>query len=98
MTSKLITAEMALDMGMVNVVTTRENLQNDTMAYAKKLVALPNDAVSLTKALINQTLFSGLDACLDRETKYQDVLFKSENFVEGVEAFLEKRPAVFNKH
>ncbi|MDR1472057.1 MAG: enoyl-CoA hydratase/isomerase family protein [Synergistaceae bacterium] len=97
MTSKLINAETALDLGMVNIVTARENLQNETMAFAKKLAALPQDAVSLTKALINQTIFSGLDACLDRETKYQDLLFRSDNYMEGVEAFLEKRPAVFNK-
>ncbi|MDR1915054.1 MAG: enoyl-CoA hydratase/isomerase family protein [Synergistaceae bacterium] len=97
MTSKMFTADMALDMGMLNILTTRENLSNETMAYAKRLVALPQDTVALTKALINQTLFSGLDACLDREAKYQDLLLRSENYIEGVEAFLEKRPAAFNK-
>jgi enoyl-CoA hydratase/carnithine racemase len=97
MLSKLLTVDKAHEMGLVNVVTTKENLQNETMALAKKLVVLPYDAVALTKTLINQTIFSGFDQCLDREIKYQDLLSRSENYAEGVDAFLEKRPAVFNK-
>jgi enoyl-CoA hydratase/carnithine racemase len=95
--SKLITVDKAHEMGLVNAVTTRENLENETTALAKKLAALPHDAVALTKSLINQTMFQGLDQCLDREIKYQDLLSRSENYAEGVDAFLEKRPAVFNK-
>ncbi|MDR1133088.1 MAG: enoyl-CoA hydratase/isomerase family protein [Synergistaceae bacterium] len=97
MLSKLLTVDKAYEMGLVNVVTTKENLESETTALAKKLVALPYDAVALTKALINQTIFQGLDQCLDREIKYQDLLSRSENYAEGVDAFLEKRPAVFNK-
>lgn len=97
MLSKLLTVDKAYEMGLVNVVTTKENLENETMALAKKLVTLPHDAVALTKTLINQTVFQGFDQCLDREIKYQDLLSRSENFTEGVNAFLEKRPAVFNK-
>ncbi|MDR3280399.1 MAG: enoyl-CoA hydratase/isomerase family protein [Synergistaceae bacterium] len=97
MLSKLLTVEKAYEMGLVNVVTTKENLQTETMALAKKLSVLPYDAVALTKTLINQTVFPGFDQCLDREIKYQDLLSRSENYSEGVEAFLEKRPATFNK-
>ena len=97
MFSKLITADKAFEMGLLNVVTTKENLRNETMNFAKKLVALPSDAVALTKTLINQTMFPGFDQCLDREVKYQDLLSRSDNYTEGVDAFLEKRPAVFNK-
>ena len=97
MLSKLLTAGEAFELGLVNIVTAKENLQNETMNLAKKLVALPSDTIALTKTLINQTIFAGLDQCLDREIKYQDLLSRSENFAEGVDAFLEKRPAVFNK-
>jgi enoyl-CoA hydratase/carnithine racemase len=97
MLSKLLTVDKAFEMGLVNVVTTKENLQNETMNLAKKLVALPSDAVALTKTLVNQTVFSGFDQCLDREVKYQDLLSRSDNYAEGVDAFLEKRPAVFNR-
>jgi enoyl-CoA hydratase/carnithine racemase len=95
--SKLITVEKACEMGLVNVVTTRENLQAETMALAKKLALLPYDAVALTKTLINQTVFPGLDQCFEREIKYQNLLSESDNYAEGVDAFLEKRPATFNK-
>ena len=97
MLNKILTADKAFDLGLVNIVTTKENLQNETMNLAKKLVALPSDAVALTKTLINQTVFAGLDQCLEREIKYQDLLSRSENYAEGLDAFLEKRPAVFNK-
>ena len=97
MMNKLLTAEKALELGLVNVVTTKENLQNETANLAKKLVALPADTVALTKTLINQTVFAGFDQCLDREVKFQDLLSRSENYIEGLDAFLEKRPAVFNK-
>ena len=97
MLNKLLTADKAFELGLLNIVTTKENLQNETMSLAKKLVALPSEAVALTKTLINQTVFAGLDQCLDREIKYQDILSRSENYAEGVDAFLEKRPAVFNK-
>jgi 2-(1,2-epoxy-1,2-dihydrophenyl)acetyl-CoA isomerase len=97
MMSKLIPVEKALDMGLVNIITTKDNLRDDTLALAKKLVVLPHDAVALTKTLVNQTVFNGLDQCIDREIKYQDLLSRSENYIEGVAAFLEKRPAVFNK-
>lgn len=98
MLSKMLTVDKAYEMGLVNVVTTKENLHTETLALAKKLAALPYDAVALTKNLINQTVFTGLDQCLDREIKYQDLLSRSDNYTEGVDAFLEKRPAVFNKH
>jgi 2-(1,2-epoxy-1,2-dihydrophenyl)acetyl-CoA isomerase len=97
MLSKLLTVDKAYEMGLVNIITTKENLHTETLALAKKLVVLPYDAVALTKNLINQTVFAGLDQCLDREIKYQDLLSRSDNYAEGVEAFLGKRPAVFNK-
>ena len=98
MLSKLLTADKAFELGLVNVVTSKENLQHETMNLAKKLVALPSEAMALTKTLINQTVFTGFDQCLDREIKYQDLLSRSENYAEGVSAFLEKRPAIFNRH
>jgi enoyl-CoA hydratase/carnithine racemase len=96
MMSKLLTVDKAYEMGMVNVVTTKENLKTETTALAKKLVALPSDAVALTKTLINQTIFTGFDQCLEREIKYQDMLSRSDNYAEGLDAFIEKRPASFN--
>ena len=97
MLSKLLTAEKAFELGLLNVVTSKENLQSETANLAKKLAVMPTEAMALTKTLINQTVFAGFDQCLDREIKYQDLLSRSENFTEGVTAFLEKRPAVFNK-
>ncbi|MDR1508872.1 MAG: enoyl-CoA hydratase/isomerase family protein [Synergistaceae bacterium] len=97
MLSKLLPADKAYEMGLVNVVTTKENLQAETTALAKKLAVLPYDAIALTKTLINQTVFPGFDQCIDREAKYQDLLSRSDNYTEGVDAFLDKRPAAFNK-
>lgn len=97
MTGKPMTAEEAYEFGIVNAVTEPADLLKEAIALAQKLVAMPAKAISHIKDLINQTLFSDFDAALDKEIRYQLLLSKTDDHREGVEAFLEKRPPVFNK-
>ncbi len=96
MTGKPLTATEALEMGIVNRVVAREALHAETMALAEKLRAQPAMAVGHIKALINQTLFADMGLCLERELEYQDLLSQSADHREGIDAFLEKRPPVYN--
>ena len=49
----------------------------------------------LTKKAVHEGLTNGLNEQLELEEKYQTLAGKSKDFEEGVNAFLEKRKAVF---
>lgn len=95
MTGRPLTAREAHKVGMVNVVTTEGKLETEALALARDVMSKPAQSIALIKALINQTLFAGLDLCLDREAEYQGLLAKTHDYAEGVAAFMEKRKANF---
>lgn len=95
MTGRPITAREAYDMGMLHVVTEREALTAEAMAMAARLSALPAESLAGIKSLINQALFSDLTLSLEREEEYQTRLSCSDDYREGVMAFLEKRKPAF---
>lgn len=95
MTGRPFTAQEALEMGIVNLVTTKDNLETEALAMAQNLMSKPALSIARIKAMINQTLFVEMDLCLDREAEYQGFLAKSQDYAEGVTAFMEKRKANF---
>lgn len=95
MTGRPLTAREALELGIVNLVTKQEQLETEALALARRIMSKPALSIAKIKALINQTLFTGMDLCLDREVEYQGLLAKSHDYAEGVTAFMEKRKANF---
>lgn len=95
MTGRPFTAQEAHEMGMVNIITDKENLESQALAIARNLMSKPAMSLARIKAMINQTLFVEMDLCLDREAEYQGLLGKTEDYAEGVTAFMEKRKANF---
>jgi 2-(1,2-epoxy-1,2-dihydrophenyl)acetyl-CoA isomerase len=88
-------ARRALELGLVNRVVPAEKLAGEAAALAARLAAGPTQAYGRTKALLQATLGDGFDAQLRRETENFAACAASEDFAEGVRAFLEKRAPVF---
>ncbi len=89
-----IPAAKALDWGLVNRVVPDAELMGAAAEVAGQLARGPKSL-----GLIRQTIWASLDAAwteqLHAERMAQRVAGKTEDFSEGVRAFLEKRPAAF---
>jgi 2-(1,2-epoxy-1,2-dihydrophenyl)acetyl-CoA isomerase len=77
-----------------------EEVPNDRFAervdeLARWYAALPTRAVAMTKQLFEHAYGAALDRQLQLEAELQQAATQSEDFAEGVQAFLEKRPAAF---
>ena len=88
-------AQRALALGLVNRVVRPVALASEAAAMAARLAAGPTHAYGRTKALLQATLGDGFDAQLRRETESFAACAATEDFAEGVRAFLEKRRPVF---
>ncbi|WP_231703185.1 enoyl-CoA hydratase-related protein [Tsukamurella asaccharolytica] len=85
----------ALAAGMVTAVHPAEELDDAVAAAAAKLASGPREAIAATKRAVNASTLAGLDDALRRETESQVVLLESDDYREGVDAMLNKRPARF---
>ena len=94
-TGDVITAEDALKIGMINRVVPVDSLDAEVDALAAKLAQAPPIAMAKMKAGLNYGVQSSLAEALEFEAINQDPCFHSEDFVEGVTAFLQKRKAAF---
>lgn len=65
------------------------------MAMAEKLATMPTKALVATRALLRDAGTRSLSEHLDVERDTQSALGKTHDYIEGVTAFLEKRPAQF---
>ena len=91
-------ARRAMELGLINRIVSAETLAAEAMALAGRLAAGPAHAYARTKALLQATLGDGFDAQLRRETESFAACAATEDFAEGVRAFLEKRAPVFTGH
>ncbi len=90
-----LSAEKALEWGLIWQVSEAEDFLNDAYAIAEQLAAKPPLAVAATKALVNKSFDKVLDQQLEEERMLMQQLGQSEDYKEGVAAFMEKRPATF---
>lgn len=88
-------AQEALNLSLVNLVVEAEKLTEQTIDWAKKLAAGPTLAFALTKRALNKAVFPDLEELLDYETSLQEIAGRSEDFAEGVKAFVEKRTPTY---
>ena len=94
-TGDLVSAQAAAEMGMINSVTPDDQLMSRAMAMADKLAQAPTAAIAEIKKLLDASAANDLRSHLDLERKTQIESGKTQDFVEGVSAFLEKRPPRF---
>jgi 2-(1,2-epoxy-1,2-dihydrophenyl)acetyl-CoA isomerase len=93
--SDRIDASTALDIGLVNRVVPADAVLAEAVATAKKLAELPTTAIGLTKRLLNEASRLTLPEAMDREAEVQDEAAATDDHLEGVLAFLEKRAPAF---
>lgn len=70
-------------------------LEKATTELAGKLAGAPSKTIGLIKRTLNKALSSDLDSLLDYEAYIQEIASLTEDHDEGVQAFLQKRPARF---
>ena len=90
-----LTAAEAHAWGLVSEVVETDGLTARAAEVAAQLAALPTRAVGMTKRLIDHALNATLERQLEREAELQAAATQTEDFREGVAAFLEKRPPEF---
>jgi 2-(1,2-epoxy-1,2-dihydrophenyl)acetyl-CoA isomerase len=90
-----LSAETAAQWGLIWKAVDDDKLVAEARALTTKLAQGPTAGLGLIKQALNRSLANSLDAQLDVERDLQRVAARSEDFREGVAAFLEKRPAKF---
>lgn len=95
MTGDKVTAAEALQMGMIFKSFPDESCMEEGLKLATNLSAMPTKALGLTKRLLNESLFNTHDKQIALEGKVQVEAAATYDYNEGVNAFLEKRKAVF---
>jgi 2-(1,2-epoxy-1,2-dihydrophenyl)acetyl-CoA isomerase len=95
--AEMVTADEAERIGLVNRVVPHDELLGLAREWADRLAAKPALALRYAKEAVQKSLGSTVEEMLDFETAAQRDCFGSPDALEGVRAFVEKRPAVFGK-
>jgi 2-(1,2-epoxy-1,2-dihydrophenyl)acetyl-CoA isomerase len=95
MTAEPLSAEDAADWGLIWKAVDDDRLMDEAIKLVETFAKGPTNAYALTKKAIHEASSNSLDAQLDAERKYQREAGMSDDYKEGVAAFLQKRPADF---
>ncbi len=90
-----VSAKEAGQLGMVYKVVSAENFIEEVNVLATTLSNMPTKALGLTKRLLNKSMTNSLEEQLDLEGKLQIESAQSEDYAEGVDAFVNKRRPEF---
>ena len=92
-TGRVVKAAEALELGLVAKVVPLEELDSAVNALAQVYVNGPTLAYAELKNMMNESIYGDLDKFLPLEKASLSKLGSSEDFLEGMTAFLEKRKA-----
>ncbi len=95
LTQRMIKAEEALQMGIVNRVVVPEELEAHVLKLAGEIADGPAIAYGLGKMILSKSWESNLDDILQYEAFAQSICMQTEDNKEGINAFYEKRAPVF---
>ncbi len=91
LTGRFISAKEAYDYGLINQVVPVELYLEEALALAERVAAMPPIASQLAKESVNAAFNTHLDEGLRLERKNFYLLFSTEDQLEGMEAFVQKR-------
>ncbi len=94
-TGDMIDAKAALRLGLVNQVVPAARLEAEVKTLASKIAAGPPMAIRAVKKLLFADQKEALERALEAEVVHQMKCFASEDCLEGIHAFFEKRPPKF---
>jgi 2-(1,2-epoxy-1,2-dihydrophenyl)acetyl-CoA isomerase len=90
-----VSAEDALDWGLINRVVPDADLMDDARALARRVAKGPTRSYAQSKRALNNSLMGIMDEQLDLEAQIQGEMTQSADFLEGISAFVEKREPNF---
>lgn len=90
-----VNATEAEQMGMIYKSVEDDQLQETALVIAATLSKMPTKGIALTKKLLNEGTINSLEKQLECEKEEQVIAASTYDYNEGVNAFLEKRSAVF---
>ena len=91
-----VKAQEAMSLGLINKSVPHVQLDAEVKEYADYFATAPTKAVGLIKKMLNKSAHATLEEMLDYEAYCQEIAGSSEDYKEGVAAFLEKRKANFS--
>ena len=91
-----VSAAQAEELGLVNRVLPDGELDAFVDDWAKRLASGPPLAMGMSKQLLNNSYAIGMEQALDNEGRVQAVNFGTQDFVEAVTAFMQKRDPKFS--
>lgn len=90
-----VPAPRALEWGLINQVHPDDRLMDEAQALVEKMAAGPTRSYASSKKALNNMLYPNMQAQLDLEAELQHQLARTDDFMEGAVAFVEKREARF---
>jgi 2-(1,2-epoxy-1,2-dihydrophenyl)acetyl-CoA isomerase len=93
-----ISAEEASELGLFDEVVPADSFEERWKAFATELAAGPTEAFALTKRLVAHAAEHSLEDQLQEEVHAQTRAGKTDDHLEGVQAFLGKRRPTFTGH
>ena len=90
-----IDAAEALRCGLVSRVVPAGQLLPEAQAVARQIAANPSQALRMTKRLIREGQHTRLESLLEMSAGFQALAHTSDDHLEAVDAFLNKRKPVF---
>jgi enoyl-CoA hydratase/carnithine racemase len=92
-----IDAQEAYRIGLANRVVASDTLMDEAYKWANRLKDGPLYALGVTKELLEYEATVDLETALEAEAKAQAHCMETPDFIEGYNAFVEKRPLKFHR-
>ncbi len=96
-TGRMVQADEAKELGIVSKVVPADKLMDETMEFAREVAKQPPSALTFTRRALQHQELSTLDEHLAFEWANQKQRLGSEEFKEGVAAFMEKREPDYSR-
>jgi enoyl-CoA hydratase len=94
LSANMINADRGEKVGLINHITSKDDLMDFTNDLAKKISTNSSSAIKASIKCINSNFKDGENGYLTEINEFSDC-FQSEDFIEGTNAFIEKRKAKF---